>query len=112
MVMAYGLSTNVMSKNVSRDKEMKGNLMAITTALEIMGINASSGWLASEKLKAVDRLAIESEIESYTIETGRTKLTTEKAKDWIYKRGYRHTQGLWELKKRSLSCRGTPTKNF
>ena len=43
--MAYGLSTNVMSKNVSRDKDMKGNLMAITTALEIMGINASSGWL-------------------------------------------------------------------
>ena len=62
--MAYGLSTNVMSKNVSRDKEMKGNFMAITTALEIMGINASSGWLASEKLKTVDRLAIESEIES------------------------------------------------
>ena len=62
--MAYGLSTNVMSKNVSRDKEMKGNLMAFTTALEIMGINVSSGWLPSEKLKAVDRLVIESEIES------------------------------------------------
>jgi hypothetical protein len=33
MDMAHGLSTNVMSKNVSRDKEMKENLKAITKAL-------------------------------------------------------------------------------
>jgi hypothetical protein len=45
-------------------------------------ITVSSGWLASEKLKPTDRTAIEKEIESYATETGRTKLTVEKAKDW------------------------------
>jgi hypothetical protein len=64
MVKAFGLSTNVMSKNVHRDKEREKTLKAITSAMEIMEITVSSGWLAPEKLKATDRQAIELEIEN------------------------------------------------
>jgi hypothetical protein len=58
--------------------------MSITTTLEIMEISVSSGLFVSEKLKSEDRLSIEAEIERYTIETGHTKLTVEKTKDWFY----------------------------
>ncbi len=82
MVMAFSLSTNVMSKNVHRDKEQEMNFKAIISAMERLEITVTSGWLASEKLKPTDRTAIGKEIESYATETGRTKLTVEKAKDW------------------------------
>jgi len=82
MVMTFSLSTNVMSKNVHRDKEQEKNFKAITSAMQRREITVSSGWLVSEKLKPTDRTAIEKEIESYATETGRTKLTVEKAKVW------------------------------
>jgi hypothetical protein len=59
MVMAFGLSTNVMSKNAHRDKEQEKTFKAITNAMEILEITVSSGWIASEKLKASDRIAID-----------------------------------------------------
>jgi hypothetical protein len=82
MVMAFSMSTNVMTKNAHRDKEQEKNFKAITSAMQRREITVSSGWLVSEKLKPTDRTAIEKEIESYATETGRTKLTVEKAKDW------------------------------
>jgi len=50
--------------------------------MERLEITVNSGWLASEKLKPTDRTAIEKEIERYATETGLSKLTVEKAKDW------------------------------
>jgi hypothetical protein len=71
-----------MSKNVHRDKEQEKNFKVITSAIQRREITVISGWLVSEKLKPTDRTAIEKEIEIYATETGRTKLTVEKAKDW------------------------------
>ena len=48
----------------SHKEEREKTLKAITSAMEIMEITVSSGWLAPEKLKATDRQAIELEIEN------------------------------------------------
>jgi hypothetical protein len=82
MVMAFSMSTNVMTKNAHRDKEQERTFKVISSAMETLEINASSGWLVSEKLKVGERNAIEKEIETYATETGCIKLTAEKAKDW------------------------------
>ncbi len=58
MVMTFSLSTNVMSKNVHRDKEQEKNFKKIRSAMERLEITVSSGCLASEKLKPTDRTAI------------------------------------------------------
>ena len=52
-------------------------------ALEIMEVTTRIGWLATENLKPTDGKGNEQELEKYSIEMGRAKLTAEKAKDWF-----------------------------
>jgi hypothetical protein len=82
MVMVFSMSTNVMTKNAHRDKEQERTFKAISSVMTTLEISASTGWLASEKLKVGERNAIVKEIENYATETGFIKLTAEKAKDW------------------------------
>ena len=82
MVLAYRLSTRHMTRNVYRDKEQESNVQAIAEAMQLMEVPVSVGWLAPKKLEAADRLGIEKEIAKYAADSGRAKLTEEKAKDW------------------------------
>jgi hypothetical protein len=82
MTMTFRLSTNVLSKHAHRDKELTENFLLIQNATEKLNLTEGSGWLASEKLKTVDRQMIEFELVQFPDETGRTKLTRENAKDW------------------------------
>ena len=82
MVLAFGLSTKPMTRNVYRDKEQDSNVQAIAEAMQLMEVPVSVGWLAPKKLEAVDRQGIEKEIAKYAADTGRAKLTAVKAKDW------------------------------
>ena len=65
MVLAYGLSTKPMTRNVHRDKEQESNVQAIAEAMQLMEVPVSVGWLAPKKLEAADRLGIEKEIAKY-----------------------------------------------
>ena len=71
-----------MTRNVYRDKEQESNVQAIAEAMQLMEVPVRVGWLAPKKLEAADRLGIEKEIAKYAADTGRAKLTEEKAKDW------------------------------
>lgn len=83
MVLAFGMSTDVMSRNVNPrlDKEMEETFKTITNALEIMEVTINSGWLTTVKLNPTDRQAIELQIKKYALQTGRAKLTVQEAKD-------------------------------
>ena len=81
MVLAFGLSTKPMTWNVCGDKEQESNVQSIAEAMQVMEVPVSVGWLALKKLEAADRLGIENEISKYASDTGRAKLTEEKAKD-------------------------------
>jgi DNA repair exonuclease SbcCD ATPase subunit len=82
MAMAFRMATNVMTTNISRDKEVTEGFRTIQEIVEELNIEKGNGWLASEKLKAADRQMIELELTQYAEKTGRAKLTKEKAKDW------------------------------
>ena len=56
-----------MTRNVYRDKEQENKIQAIAEAMQRMEVPVSVGWLAPKKFEAAD--------------TGRVKLTEEKAKD-------------------------------
>ena len=43
MVMAFRMSTNVMPKNAHRNKEQERTIKAISSAMETLEINVSSG---------------------------------------------------------------------
>ena len=50
--------------------------------MQLVEVPVSVGRLAPKKLEATDRLGIEKEIAKYAADTGRSKLTEEKEKDW------------------------------
>jgi hypothetical protein len=82
MTMAFRLGTNVMTTNNFRDKELTESILTIQDIAEKLNLEKGSGWLALEKLKSADRQMIEVALTQYAEETGRAKLTKEKAKDW------------------------------